>query len=385
MSAGPTIALVAGEASGDLLGGSLISALRRRLPDARFCGIGGETMRQAGMETWWDSDELALFGLFEVLGHLPRLVRLRRELRARLLRARPDVFVGIDAPDFNLGLESQLRRRGLRTVHYVSPTVWAWRPGRVRTIAAAADHVLCLFPFEPAFYDQHGVPATFVGHPLADRIDPVDDPSPAREELDLPADGGPVVALLPGSRVSEVSRLAPPMIGAAERLSRQFEGIRFVAALAGERVRGVFEQAIERFGAAPEILRVNGRSTTVIAAADAVLCASGTVTLETLLINRPMVTAYRLAPATYHVARHLRLVRPQHFALPNILAGETLVPELIQHEATAERLARETRRWLTDEHARERLRERFASLGGSLRRGASDRAAETLVALMGGQ
>lgn len=383
MNEQPTIALVAGEASGDQLGAALIAALRERLPNARFCGIGGARMQAAGMEAWWDSEELAVFGLFEVLSHLPRLVKLRRALRRRLLETRPDVFVGIDAPDFNLGLERQLRRRGIRTVQYVSPTVWAWRPGRVRTIARACDHVLCLFPFEPALFDAHGVAATYVGHPLADQVAPVADTAEPRRELGLEPDD-PVVALLPGSRVSEVSRLAPDMLAAAARLSQRMPELRFVAAIAGQRVGAMFEAAhhLATAPGMPEIRAIEGRPRTVIAAADVVLCASGTATLETMLINRPMVVCYRLAPATYRFAKSLNLIKPQHFAMVNIIAGERLVPELIQDDLTPERLAREALHWLNDAHAREVLHARFDALGKELRCDASRRAAEAIIGVM---
>ena len=379
----PTIALVAGEASGDQLGAALIRSLKQRFPAARFCGVGGAAMRAAGMDTWWDCEELALFGLFEVLGHLPRLIALRRALRRRLLAERPAVYVGIDAPDFNLGLEAQLRRNGIRTVHYVSPTVWAWRPGRVRKIARAADRVLCLFPFEPAFYAGHGVAATYVGHPLADQIAPVPDTAAARQRLQLEG-AGQVVALLPGSRVSEVVRLAAPMIAAALRLADRNPGLRAIAAIANDRVEEVFQDALERSGpGARALIRpFQGETRTVIAAADVVLCACGTATLETMLVNRPMVTAYRLAPATYHAAKHLRIVRRQFFALPNILAGRALVPELIQEEVTPEQLAREAQRWLGDDHARELLAARFEALGRELRCDASERAADAVAALL---
>jgi lipid-A-disaccharide synthase len=384
MSEQPTIALVAGEASGDQLGAALVAALRQRYPGARFCGVGGAGMRAAGMQTWWDSEELALFGLVEVLAHLPRLLRLRRALRRRLLDLRPDVFIGIDAPDFNLGLESQLRRRGLRTVHYVSPTVWAWRPGRVRKIAQAADRVLCLFPFEPAFYDDYGVAATYVGHPLADQISPEADVTGPRRQLGLGGDDG-VVAFLPGSRVSEVARLAPAMIRAARRLADRTPELRFIAAIANQRVGTVFQTALQQYdqGQAPAVQAFEGQVRAVIGAADVVLCASGTATLETMLVNRPMVVAYRLAPATYHLAKGLRLVKRQWFALPNILAGERLVPELIQAEVTPERLAREAQHWLTDTHAREVLHARFDALGRELRCDASRRAADAVAAVLG--
>jgi lipid-A-disaccharide synthase len=380
----PVIALVAGEASGDLLGAALVERLRRHWPQARFVGVAGRRMQAAGVEAWWDSRELAVMGLFEVLRHFPRLLKLRRELRDRLERLRPDLFIGVDAPDFNLGLEVQLRQAGLRTVHYVSPTVWAWRQGRVRKIRRAADLVLCLFPFEPAFYDGHGIEAAYVGHPMADQIPPSSDPEgdklAARAALGL-APEAETVALLPGSRMSEVSLLARPMLQAARLLAARRPGMQFVAALANEAVAACFAEAMRAADFAG-VSAVPERAREVIAAADVVLCASGTATLETMLINRPLVMAYRLARSTYLAARHLRLIRRQLFALPNILAGEALVPELIQDEASAERLAAETERWLDDPAAVAALRARFAELHERLRCDAAGRAADAVAALL---
>jgi lipid-A-disaccharide synthase len=376
----PIIALVAGEASGDQLGAALIDQLRKSHPQAQFIGVGGKKMRAAGMDTWWDAEELALFGLFEVLSHLPRLFRLRRNLRRRLTERKPDVFIGIDAPDFNLGLEIKLRKLGIKTVHYVSPTVWAWRQRRVRKIGRAADLVLCLFPFEPDFFKSHGVPAVYVGHPMADQIQPDHDPAPARARLQLDP-SAPTVALLPGSRASEVSRLAEPMIGAARLLAAEQPDMQFVTAMANEKVRGIFEDTMQRLDFR-EIHMVDHDPRTVIAAADAVMSASGTATLETLMVNRPMTVAYRVSTATYQMAKHLKLVRPQLFSLPNILAGELLVPELIQHEATAIRLAAETARWLDPEGPRETLRRRFGEIHDQLRCNASKKAAEAICALL---
>jgi lipid-A-disaccharide synthase len=376
----PIIALVAGEASGDQLGAALIDQLRKSHPQAQFIGVGGKKMRAAGMDTWWDAEELALFGLFEVLSHLPRLFRLRRNLRRRLTERKPDVFIGIDAPDFNLGLEIKLRKLGIKTVHYVSPTVWAWRQRRVRKIGRAADLVLCLFPFEPDFFKSHGVPAVYVGHPMADQIQPDHDPASARARLQLDP-SAPTVALLPGSRASEVSRLAEPMIGAARLLAAEQPDMQFVTAMANEKVRGIFEDTMQRLDFR-EIHMVDHDPRTVIAAADAVMSASGTATLETLMVNRPMTVAYRVSTATYQMAKHLKLVRPQLFSLPNILAGELLVPELIQHEATAIRLAAETTRWLDPEGPRETLRQRFLEIHDQLRCNASKKAAEAICALL---
>ena len=376
----PTIALVAGEASGDQLGAALIERLRERYPEARFAGIGGKHMKAAGLEAWWDSEELALFGLVEVLSHIPRLLKLRKELAHRLQALSPDVFIGIDAPDFNLGLELRLRRSGIRTIHYVSPTVWAWRKRRVRKISRAADLVLCLFPFEPEFYRDHGVKAAYVGHPMADQISPDNDPVPARERLKLDPENR-TVALLPGSRGSEASRLSEPMIQAATQLAARDPALQFVAAMANDKVQALFRSAMQQSGF-ERIHLVSNDPRTVIAAADVVMCASGTVALETLLVNRPMVVTYRISPATYYLAKYLKLIRPQLFSLPNILAGEKLVPELIQHESTGENLAREVRKWLDSQASRESLKDRFLQIHERLCCDASKRAADAVSGLL---
>jgi lipid-A-disaccharide synthase len=374
------IALVAGEASGDLLGAALISELSKRYPDAIFTGIGGKHMRAAGMETWWDCEELAVFGLFEVLSHFPRLYKIRRELRRRLLSDKPDIFIGIDAPDFNLGLETVLRRSGIRTVHYVSPTVWAWREKRVRKIARAVDLVLCLFPFEPDFYRGHGVSAVYVGHPMADQIEGNSDPAEARNRLGIePA--GRLIALLPGSRAGEVSKLAGPMIEAAGIIAGQIPDVRFVSAMANVKVRALFESALEQAGK-PAIQLVDNDSHNVIAAADVVLVASGTAALETMLVNRPMVVSYRVARSTYHVAKSLKLVKADHVSLPNILAGETLVPELLQQDATGPKLAQAVLTWLEDSGRRSALQLRFAQMSADLRCSAGEKAAAAVSALL---
>ena len=376
----PTIALVAGEASGDQLGAALISELSKRCPGARFAGIGGEHMRAAGMDTWWDCEELAVMGLFEVLSHIPRLYRIRRELRKRLLALQPDVFIGIDAPDFNLRLEADLKQAGIRTVHYVSPTVWAWRAWRTKKIARAADLVLCLFPFEPSFLQGNGIPAAFVGHPMADQISGDHDPASARQSLGMNT-GGIHIALLPGSRTSEVSRLAGPMIEAARILTQRNPGIQFSAAMANSKVRDVFEATMKALETT-DIQLVDNEPRSVIAAADVVMVASGTATLETMLVNRPMVVSYCLAPATYQLARLLKLVKARFFSLPNILAGEALVPELAQDDVTGPRLAQEVQSWLEDSNRRESLHRRFTELHEELRSEASNRAADAVERLL---
>lgn len=379
-SSHPTIALVAGEASGDQLGGAVLSHLRQIYPQARFVGIGGEQMRSQGMDTWWDCQELAVFGLFEVLEHFPRLYRIRSKLRQRLLEIKPDVFVGIDAPDFNLGLEISLKSRDISTIQYVSPTVWAWRAKRVRKIARAADLVLCLFPFEPDFYRDAGVAATYVGHPMADRIDNEPGTQPARDRLGL-APTGTLIALLPGSRAGELTKLAGPMIEAARLLSHQQPELRFVAAMANATVRGLFETELNQPGN-PEIQLVDGRARDVMAAADVVLVASGTAALETLLVNRPMVVCYRLSKASSALIRWFRMMKTKYVSLPNILAGEPLVPELLQQEANGPRMAEEVLRWLNDADGRATLQTRFAGLHQQLRCDAGARAAKAIQALL---
>jgi lipid-A-disaccharide synthase len=376
----PVIALVAGEASGDQLGAALVEQLRQRHPQARFVGIGGKRMQEVGVDAWWEAQELAVMGLFEVLAHFPRLLKIRRELRRRLLALQPDVYVGIDAPDFNLGLEIKLRRAGIRTVHYVSPTVWAWRKKRVRKIGRAADLVLCLFPFEPGFYEGHGVAARYVGHPMADQIDADTDPAAARVSLGLDPEVT-TIALLPGSRVSEVSRLAEPMIEAVRLLLGRRPGLQFVAAAASEPVGAIFRQAMQVLGC-EEITLVPNRPREVMAAGDVVLCASGTATLETMLVNRPLVMVYRIAASTFWLVKNLRVIKRQLFALPNILAGEALVPELVQDEATSERMAAEIERWLDDPGRCTKLRHRFNELHSELRCEASERAAAAVSGLL---
>lgn len=383
MQSAPIIALVAGETSGDQLGAALIDQLKLQYPEARFAGIGGERMRAAGMECWWDCSELALFGLFEVVSHLPRLLKLRKELTQRLLSLKPDVFIGIDAPDFNLGLEIKLKAQGIRTIHYVSPTVWAWRPGRVKKIARAADLVLCLFPFEPSFYADHGVEAIYVGHPMADQIETQLQPGIARLELGL-EETAVTLALLPGSRMSEVNRLSAPMLDAVRILRQSRPGLQVVAAMANDRVKATFADQLRQSGLKGVEL-ISGRPRSVIAASDVVLCASGTATLETMLINRPMVMAYKLAPATYQLAKHLRLIKRQFFALPNILARTELIPELIQHEVTGDRLATEANLWLDDTEAARQLQIHFDALHSELRCDASSRAAAAVSGLLQGQ
>lgn len=378
------IALVAGEASGDLLGAGLIEEIRRRHPDAQFAGIGGPAMRAAGMVTWHDCSELAVMGLAEVLRHLPRLLRLRRETRRRVLDWAPDVFVGIDAPDFNLGLEKRLKANGLRTVHYVSPSVWAWREGRAKKIGRSADRVLCLFPMEPPIYARHGVDARFVGHPLADAIALVPDRDLARTRLGLPP-GARVLALLPGSRLGEIARLLPAFLGAAQLLARDLPGLHIVIPAANAACRSAIEDVLAAGDGALEtgaISVLDGHAQAAMIASDVVLLASGTAALEALLAKRPMVVGYRISALTYRLVMSLGLMKVDRYSLPNVLANEPIVPELMQEDCTPEKLAAALRVWFDDPEAVAGLQARYLAIHESLRQDASARAADAVLDLV---
>jgi lipid-A-disaccharide synthase len=376
----PVIALVAGELSGDQLGASLMSELKLRYPNAVFAGVGGPAMKDKGLDAWWDVEELAVMGLAEVLSHLPRLLRLRKSLARRLIKLKPDLMIGIDAPDFNLGLEKRLRDQGIKTVHYVSPTVWAWRSGRVKKIAAAADLVMCLFPFEPDFYQSHGVDARYTGHPMADQIPTKSDRAMARQALGLDP-GSSCIALLPGSRRSEVARMSPHILGAAARLVEDRPDMQFVAPMATGHARRQFESMLEKFPGVHCTL-IDGQARLAMSASDLVICTSGTATLEAMLINRPMVVVYRLSNFSYLLTHGLKMFKSPFFALPNILAGEELVPELGQFDANAERIAAECSKWLGDRERLEALEARFTGLHLTLRKNAAASAAECIQTLL---
>ena len=368
------VALVAGEASGDILGAGLMQALRERHPEVEFIGVGGARMQAQGLVSEFPMERLAVMGLVEVLGRLRELLRRRKDLIRNLILARPDVFIGIDAPDFNLGLELQLRRAGIRTVHYVSPSVWAWRQKRVLKIKQACDLMLALFPFEAKFYEEHGVPVRFVGHPLANTIPLEADRAAAREQLGLPADAQ-VVALLPGSRGGEVGKLGALFLDTAERLLQQRPGLRFVLPCASPERRAQLEQMLQ--GRQLPLQLLDGQSHEALAACDAVLIASGTATLEALLYKRPMVVAYKVAPLTYAILK--RLVKSPYISLPNLLAGRLLAPELIQDAATPEALAQHLLPLLDDGSAQT---ESFDAIHRALRQDASAQAAEAVLALV---
>jgi lipid-A-disaccharide synthase len=339
-------------------------------------------MIAAGCEAWWGAEELAVMGLAEVLTHLPRLLRLRRALRRRLEAARPDVFIGIDAPEFNLRLARQLKATGLRTVQYVSPQVWAWRQGRVRSIARSCDLVLCLLPFEAQFYAQQGVRAVFVGHPLADQIPENPDRAAARRALSIEG-AAPVVALLPGSRLAEVRRLGAPFIAAAAHITTQRPAYRFVAPMASLAVREVFERQVAQAPGAPAIRILDGQAQRALAAADGAIVASGTATLETLLSGRPMVVAYRVSALTAFVLRSLGVVKVPYFSQPNLLAGRRLVPEFLQRQVQGAALGDALLGELEDRGHMRELLEEFAAVHRSLRRGGAGRAAQAILECLG--
>jgi len=381
MTAPLKVGLVAGEASGDQLGAALIEALRGRRPDIRCFGVAGPRMVASGCEAWAAAEELAVMGLTEVLHHLPRLVRLRSRLIARFLKERPDVFVGIDAPEFNLGVAKRLKKKGLRTVQYVSPQVWAWRQGRVRTIGKSCDLVLCLLPFETGFYARHGVRAVFVGHPLADRIPLEIDAKGARRALGLQA--GPVIALLPGSRLGEVERLGADFIAAAAWIAQRRPQAVFIAPMASTAVREVFERQRAACGGGPRIALLDGQAQTALAAADGVIVASGTATLETLLSKRPMVVAYRLGAPTAFMLRRLGLVKVPYFSQPNLLMGRYRVPEFFQEAVTGEALGAALLKEMDDPVRVSALAQEFRRIHETLRMGGADKAAAAILECAG--
>ena len=369
------VALVAGEVSGDILGAGLMQALKAQYPQIEFIGVGGPLMQAQGLNSYFPMERLSVMGLVEVLGRLPELLSRRKRLINSLIAAKPDVFIGIDAPDFNLTLELKLRQAGIKTVHYVSPSVWAWRQKRVLKIREACDLMLTLFPFEAQFYQDHQVPVRFVGHPLADTIPQQADRVAARDALNLSHDQS-VVALMPGSRGGEVSRLGSLFLDAAVRLRTLRPGIQFVLPCSSPERRAQLEQML--VGRDLPLTLLNGRSHEALAACDAVLIASGTATLEALLYKRPMVVAYKVAPLTYRILK--RLVTSAYISLPNLLAERLLVPEMIQDAATPEALAQLLAPLLDGGEVQT---EGFDVIHRALRRDASVQAAQAVLQLTG--
>ena len=372
------VGLVAGEASGDLLGAGLIKALQERSPQAVFEGVAGPAMAAAGCDRWADAESLAVMGLVEPLREIPRLLRLRRSLIKRWRASPPDVFVGIDAPDFNLGLETALRNSGIPTVHYVSPSIWAWRPGRIEKVRKAADCVLCILPFEKKLYDEHGVPAEFVGHPKADSLSADFDAMAIRRSLAL-SESGSLVAVLPGSRDSEVSRLGPIFAATAAILAQARPDLRFVVPIASPILAPSISAHLQDAGITDRFTLLDGASEQAMAAADVVLLASGTAALESALLGKPTVAAYRVAAMTFAILKMFRLVKLQYVTLPNLLTETPLVPEFIQDDATPDALADAVGSLLDDPQRCAGIRRRFATLRTELALNADQRAADAVI------
>lgn len=370
--ADPTIAFVAGEVSGDILGGALIQALKKYYPQAKFVGICGEQMQAQGAESWVNMEDIAVMGLAEVLAHLPRLLRIRRQITQRLIAEKPDIFIGIDAPDFNLYVEKKLRNRGIKTIHYVSPSVWAWRQKRIHNIAKATDLVLAFLPFEKAFYDKFNVPCQFVGHSMADHI-PLDiDRIRACQELEIDEEGK-YLTILVGSRRSEVAMLTEPFLKTAYLLKERYPELQFLVPLVNRERRVQFEAIKAQIAPDLPIILLDGKARPAMQVAQATLLASGTASLEAMLCKSPMVVGYKMKALTYFLAK--RLVKTPYISLPNLLAEERIVPELIQEDCTAENLARELMPYLQENAVRQKLVARFHALHKRIQCGADEQSA----------
>ena len=383
MAASPCVAMVAGETSGDLLAGLLIDGMQAHWPDLQTCGIGGPQMQRRGFDAWWPSEKLAVHGYsMEVLRRLRELLGIRKQLRERLLKDSPDVFIGVDAPDFNLGLEADLRAAGIKTVHFVCPSIWAWRAERVEKIRRSADHVLCIFPFEPELLARHGIAATYVGHPLAGVIPMVPDRAAARAQLGL-QDTDEVLAILPGSRSSEIAYITQPFFEAAALVRKARPAIKLIVP-AVPALRERIVQAAQAAGLGGVVQIVSGQSHAVLAACDTTLIASGTATLEAALFKRPMVIGYHMHPLSWWLMRRKQL--QPWVGLPNILCGDFVVPELIQDAATPQALCAATLQWLdARQHYPEKitaLEQRFTALHESLRRNTPQLAADAIQKIL---
>lgn len=372
------IALVAGETSGDMLGAGLLAALKKTHPNLEALGVAGPFMQATGCHTLFDMERLAVMGFVEPLKRLPELIKMRKSLIEKIIAFQPDVFVGIDAPAFNTGLELKLKQAGIKTVHYVSPSIWAWRQNRIHKIKRAVDLMLTLLPFENAIYTQHGVKNVFVGHPLADEIPLEVDQKAARAALGLHADKK-IMAILPGSRQGEIQLLTQPFLEAAKRCYQADKGLAFVVPMVSEVKRQLFLEACDLIAPELPIKVIVGESRTAMAASDVVLLSSGTATLEAMLLGRPMVVAYKLKALNYAIAK--RLVKCQHFSLPNLLAGKALVPEYIQDKVIASDLSDALMHYVTTPKAVLRLQATFAELHQQLRQNANEKAARAVLAL----
>lgn len=372
------IALVAGEASGDLLGGLLIDGLKARWPDAQFVGIGGAQMQRRGMQAWWPSEKLAVRGYIEVLRHYRELVGIRQQLKTRLLQELPDIFIGVDAPDFNLDLERDLKAAGIKTVHFVSPSIWAWRPERIEKVRNAVDHVLCIFPFEKKIYDDAGIAASYVGHPLAPVIPMQPDQAAARRKLGL-SDADTVVALLPGSRADEIKYLIFRYFEALALIKRARIAIKFIVPCVPSLKHAIEKAALEA-GVQDDVMLLDGQSHTALAACDVALVASGTATLEAALFKRPMVIAYNMHTLSWWMMRRKQL--QPWVGLPNILSGEFVVPELLQSQATPSALAQAVLAWLDSPEKIHAVQQRFTAMHHELLRNTPELAAQSIAQVL---
>ena len=376
-SQSPVFAIVVGEHSGDTLGAGLMTSLLNRFPNAKFIGIGGPKMLSLGFESLFDMEELSVMGIFEVLGRLKRLFHVKDSLVEHFAANPPDVFIGIDAPDFNLRVEIQLKEQGIKTVHYVSPSVWAWRQKRIFNIAKATNMVLSLLPFEKSFYDQHKVPCTFVGHPLADDIPLTSDKSSARDELSLPQHSK-ILALMPGSRGGELSRLVAPFLQTAQQLLQEDDSLICVAPMISEKRAAQFNQLKEEIAPDLPVQVIINKTQQVMAASDCLLTASGTVTLEAALIKRPMIICYKFNFVTFIIAK--LMVKLQWFSLPNLLANKTLVPELLQQDVCLEKLLPLVKERLYQDQSE--LNQAFIAIHQSLQQNASEKSADAVTNLL---
>jgi len=378
--ASPRIAMVAGEASGDLLASLLLGGMRARWPELRAAGIGGPKMASQGFDAWWSHERLSVFGFVDALKHYREISGIREQLAQRLLQDRPNVFVGVDAPDFNLGLEARLKAHGVKTVHFVSPSIWAWRGGRIHKIARSADHVLCLFPFEPEIYHAQGIAATYVGHPLADAIPLASDRDGARQRLGLSVSDA-VVAVLPGSRRSEIAHIAPTFLQTVARLSQLRPNLRFVLP-AVPSLRSMIDPLVATHAPNAPLTVVDGQSHDALAACDVTLIASGTATLEAALFKRPMVIAYKVSTLSWLLMKNLGYL--PWVGLPNILLRDFVVPERLQQAATPDQLATDVLAWLDDPRRVAHLQAQFQALHQTLRQDTAHRATEAIAAVLSG-
>lgn len=374
------IGIIAGEVSGDILAAGLMRQLKQLYPDCEFVGIAGPRMQELGIETLFEMEELSVMGLVEVLGRLPRLLQVRRQIIRYFKENPPDIFIGVDAPDFNIGVELKLKQAGIKTIHYVSPSVWAWRQSRIHKIKAATDMVLAFLPFEKAFYDQHNAPCRFVGHTMADAIPLTSPAEPARELLGLKLDA-PVLAVLPGSRGGEVEMLAPPFLQACQLLRVQYPTLQFVVPLVNARRRQQFESIKQQIAPELPMTLVDGQARQVMTSADVILLASGTATLEAMLVKRPMVVAYKVKPFTFWIGE--KLVKIRTFSLPNLLAGRKLVPELIQPDCTPDKLAAAVSGYLQQDN--QALLNEFTHLHELIRCDADKQAAQAVLDVLQGR